>query len=278
MVEEPRSSEEWISILKLASKWEFQSLQKRAISELDSIATPIEKVVLGREYDIPELRLPAYIDLCKSLVPLTEDDGERLGLQDVIKIYRVRQELWGQDTIPSCIPSENVLAKVRTHFLPLRPSPPPSRTNSSLPLSPQIPVRPPSPPLDLPPSPQLTSRKDSPKPTKQEDLIIVGPTDKSSLLEIAERNRTPSPASSVEDHPITPPPLPQPTRAIVFVPAEKPDSTAEPVMTTKLNWTSIARPVTTTTIALPSAQGEFYDISTSILHLNGYQSRPKCNS
>jgi hypothetical protein len=263
MVEEPRSSEEWISILKLASKWEFQSLQKRAISELDSIATPIEKVVLGREYDIPELRLPAYIDLCKSLVPLTEDDGERLGLQDVIKIYRVRQELWGRDINP--VSSEDILAKVRTHFLPLRPSPPPSRINPSLP--PQIPPSPP--PLDLPPSPQLVARKDSPKPTKQEGLVIASPTDKSSLLEVAECNRTPSPASSVEVHPVTPP-LPQPTRVVVFVPPEKLDSMAEPVMITKVDWT--------TTTELPSAQGEFYDISTSILHLNGYQSRPKCNS
>ncbi|KAF8340976.1 hypothetical protein F5887DRAFT_426338 [Amanita rubescens] len=250
MVEEPRTSEEWISILKLASKWEFQSLQKRAISELDSIATPIEKVVLGREYDIPELRLPAYVDLCNSIVPLTEEDGERLGLQDVIKIYRVRQELWGQDINP--VSSEDILAKVRAQFLPLRPSPPPSRINASLP--PQIPVRPPSPPsFDLSPPPQLLALKDSPKPTKQEDMVIASPTDKSFLLEVAERNRTPSPASSVED-PVTPPPLLQPTRAIVFVPAEKLDSMAEPVMTTKVDWTSMAKPVMTTTTALPSAQ------------------------
>src|SRR6266550_1803048 len=268
MVEEPRSSEEWISILKLASKWEFQSLQKRAISELDSIATPIEKVILGREYDIPELRLPAYVDLCKSIVPLTEEDGERLGLQDVIKIYRVRQELWGQDI--NLVSSEDILAKVRTNFLPLRPSPPPpSRSYPSQP--PQIPVRPPSPPpLDLSPSPRLIAGKGSPTPARQEDLVVAGPTDKSSFLEAAERNRTPSPASSVEVHPITPP-LPQPARAIAFVPLEKLDSTAEPVIRAKLDWTSIAKPVTTTTTnVLPSAQGEFYDISTSVLHFNGY--------
>ncbi|KAF8660667.1 hypothetical protein AX14_007360, partial [Amanita brunnescens Koide BX004] len=35
LIEEARSSEEWISILELASKWEFQSLCRRAINELD---------------------------------------------------------------------------------------------------------------------------------------------------------------------------------------------------------------------------------------------------
>lgn len=266
MVEEPRSSEEWISILKLASKWEFQSLQKRAISEVDNIATPIEKVTLGRDYDIPELRLPAYVDLCKSIVPLTEEDGELLGLRDVIKIYRVRQELWGQDI--NTISSEDILAKVRINFLPLCPSPPaPARSDSSPPVRlpspppadrsdpsppPQIPVRPPSPPpLNWPPSPRLMARKDSPKPTKQEDLA-----DKSEALEAAERNRTPSPATSVEVHPITPPSLPQSTQTMVFVPPdvfvepdvfvlpEKLDRMAEPVITTKLD--RAAEPVMTT--------------------------------
>ena len=169
MIEEPRSSEEWVSILELASKWEFQSVGRRATSELNSLATPIERVILSRKYDIPEFRLQAYVDLCQSNVPLTEKDGKRLGLQDVIKIYRVRQELWGQD-VRSSISSEDLLEKVRTLFPPIA-RPPPASPSQSEPssLPPQAlsisSVRSPSPPTPPTPrwsySPQVLSRTEN---------------------------------------------------------------------------------------------------------------------
>ncbi|KAF8667859.1 hypothetical protein AX14_006280, partial [Amanita brunnescens Koide BX004] len=158
MIEEARSSEGWVSILELASKWEFQSLCRRAINELGSLATPIERVILGRKYNIPELRLPAYVDLCQSTAPLTEEDGERLGLQDVIKIYRVRQEWGGQEL-------EDLLAKVRIHFSPVTLPPPPSYGDPNS-LPPQISsIRLPS------PSNKLSEESNAPNP-----LVEVLPT------------------------------------------------------------------------------------------------------
>jgi hypothetical protein len=230
MFEEARSSEEWASILELASKWEFQSLCKRAISELESLATPIEKVILGRKYDIPELCLPAYADLCQSTVPLTEEDGERLGLRDVIKIYCIRQELWATPSISS----EDLLEKVRTQFPSDRP-PPASPSHSErepIPLPPQTPsIRSSSPPIPhWQPAPQLPARTDTPQRPKAEHAPIA-PSNKVSKETDALNRLSVSPATSVDVPPATPPQMPQPARPLFFnfTAAQKPDRTAEPL-------------------------------------------------
>ena len=256
MIEEARSSEEWASILELASKWEFQSLCKRAISELDSLATPIEKVILGRKYDIPELCLPAYADLCQSTVPLTEEDGERLGLHDVIKIYGIRQELWGQGARPS-ISSEDLLEKVRTRFPSVRP-PPASPSHSERepnPLPPQmssIPSRSPSPPTPhWQPAPQFPARTDPSQRAKPEDSPSNKVSEETNAL-----NLVVSPATSIEAPPATPPQMPQPARPIMFsfTAAQKPDWVAEPA------------PIITVATG-PSAKGKYICISMSVLDL-----------
>ncbi|KIL60487.1 hypothetical protein M378DRAFT_31798, partial [Amanita muscaria Koide BX008] len=93
LVEEAKTSEEWTSILKLASKWGFESLQSRAIRELKgTLNTPVDMVAFGRQYDIPEILLPGYATLCQSNVPLTYEEGLHLGMKDVVDIYRIRHE------------------------------------------------------------------------------------------------------------------------------------------------------------------------------------------
>ena len=222
LIEEARSSEEWISILELASKWEFQSLCRRAINELDSLATPIEKVILSRKYDIPELRLRGYVDLCQSTIPLTEEDGERLGLQDVIKIYRVRQELGGQGAKFS-ISSEDILEKVGANFPPIarHPATSPSHSDHPDPLHSQTPyIRSPSPPM---PRWSLVDLTDS-----QTGEWTITPSDKSSEY-VDALSRVLSPVTVVEVPPVTPLQMPQPARPIMFVPAQKPDWAIEPL-------------------------------------------------
>ena len=98
LVEEAETTEEWISILKLASKWGFEILRLRAISKLEqAVASPVDMVALGRQYDIPDILLPGYATLCQSNVPLTYEEGLQLGMKDVVDIYRIRHELHGSD-------------------------------------------------------------------------------------------------------------------------------------------------------------------------------------
>ncbi|KAM6502717.1 hypothetical protein JOM56_002694, partial [Amanita muscaria] len=93
-VEETRTTQAWISVLGLASKWGFNSLRSRAISKIEkTLDSPIDMVTLGRQYDIPAFLLPGYAILCQSTVPLSDEEGLRLGTEDVLKIYRIRHEL-----------------------------------------------------------------------------------------------------------------------------------------------------------------------------------------
>ncbi|KIL57494.1 hypothetical protein M378DRAFT_112837, partial [Amanita muscaria Koide BX008] len=86
-LEEVETTQDWISVLGLASKWGFNSLRSRAISEIEqTLDSPIDMVTLGRQYGIPAFLLPGYAVLCQSTVPLSDEEGLRLGMEDVLNI------------------------------------------------------------------------------------------------------------------------------------------------------------------------------------------------
>lgn len=96
--------EEWTSILTLSDKWNFPQLKTLATRELGYITTAIEKIALAKKYNIgnPQWLLAAYRELCTRRHPLSFVEGEKLGLETVIKIWEVQHELtmgtttWGQ--------------------------------------------------------------------------------------------------------------------------------------------------------------------------------------
>lgn len=86
--------EEWSSVLHLASQWDFSSLRQLAIDNLAIlIMSPIDRIVIGQAYHIPEWLVPAYTELCMRDDPLTLDEGKKLGMEDVITIGQLRQEV-----------------------------------------------------------------------------------------------------------------------------------------------------------------------------------------
>ncbi|KIL56503.1 hypothetical protein M378DRAFT_113407 [Amanita muscaria Koide BX008] len=68
-------------------------------------------VVLGRQYNIPNILLLGYATLCQGTTPLSSEEGRRLGVEDVVNIYRIRHELYGSVIIP--VSFEEALEKVR---------------------------------------------------------------------------------------------------------------------------------------------------------------------
>lgn len=85
--------EEWTSILNLAVKWDFASIRTLAIKELALIASPIDKVVLGREHDITSWLADAYRAVCERPEALSEEEGTRLGMPEAMKIAKAREEM-----------------------------------------------------------------------------------------------------------------------------------------------------------------------------------------
>ncbi|KZT08722.1 uncharacterized protein LAESUDRAFT_757437 [Laetiporus sulphureus 93-53] len=87
--------EEWASVLNLATKWEFVVLRDLAIARLSQLASPVERILLARSYDVSQWIAPAYFELCKRDEPLTLGEGERLGMKDVILLSEIRQSIRG---------------------------------------------------------------------------------------------------------------------------------------------------------------------------------------
>lgn len=85
------SVDEWTSILTLAIQWNFQSIKNLAIDHLSSIASPVEQIMLGRRFNILEWLGNAYAQVCWRNEALTIEEGQLLGIKDVVKIAAIRQ-------------------------------------------------------------------------------------------------------------------------------------------------------------------------------------------
>ena len=76
---ETKTVEEWTSILRLATKWNFLSLRELAVERLFEIASPIDKITLSHTFDLPKWLPLAYAGLCERKAPLTIEEGRKLG-------------------------------------------------------------------------------------------------------------------------------------------------------------------------------------------------------
>ncbi|KAF7966345.1 hypothetical protein HWV62_38971 [Athelia sp. TMB] len=85
------SVHDWSVILRLADLWGFQSIRALAVRQLEPIATAVDKVVLGKQFGIEEWLLDGYRALCARQDSLTEEEGERLGVRDVVRIFTSRE-------------------------------------------------------------------------------------------------------------------------------------------------------------------------------------------
>ncbi|KAF8910872.1 hypothetical protein CPB85DRAFT_1221146 [Mucidula mucida] len=99
---EIETKEEWISVLSLATRWDFTSIRELALSRLHPNSftasaqlnlSPADRIVLGLRFDVSEWLLPAYSELCMRTEALTLEEGEILGMQNVINIAQARQAI-----------------------------------------------------------------------------------------------------------------------------------------------------------------------------------------
>ncbi|KZP28656.1 hypothetical protein FIBSPDRAFT_246260 [Athelia psychrophila] len=86
-----KTTAQWTSILHLAAKWGFESIQLLAIDNLTATAIPVDKIVLGRRYGISDWLSGAYEAVCTRADSLTVEEGMKLGVEDIIRISAARQ-------------------------------------------------------------------------------------------------------------------------------------------------------------------------------------------
>ncbi|TFK62673.1 hypothetical protein BDN72DRAFT_803960 [Pluteus cervinus] len=87
------SVDEWSAVLKVAHIWDSSAIRKLAVAQLESIATPIDRIVHGIAYDIPKLVASGYVELCQRDGPITVEEGTKLGLVRSLEISSIRHYL-----------------------------------------------------------------------------------------------------------------------------------------------------------------------------------------
>ncbi|KAG6381999.1 hypothetical protein JVT61DRAFT_630 [Boletus reticuloceps] len=85
----------WLSVLKLANRWTFDSVKELSVRELEKLEIePIEKIAIYHKFNISRLYLvPSYIAVCKRDKSLSFSEGMNLGMETVLRIAEARERL-----------------------------------------------------------------------------------------------------------------------------------------------------------------------------------------
>ncbi|KAG6908821.1 hypothetical protein DXG01_003174 [Tephrocybe rancida] len=91
------SDSEWISVLKVSTKWLMLEIRRMAIEHLSSAPLPIvDRITLARECSILPWLHSAYLALLDVKSELSEHDEvtrERIGLESTLKLHRARESI-----------------------------------------------------------------------------------------------------------------------------------------------------------------------------------------
>jgi hypothetical protein len=120
---------EWLSVLKLSTKWFFNDLRRLAISNLPSSTTgAIDLICLAKEYRVHDWLLAGYERVVDRLVSptffsllqgtLSAQEGKRIGMEVALELsgIAIRQLRSGGDTIAPDIRKNNILEAFKEEF------------------------------------------------------------------------------------------------------------------------------------------------------------------
>jgi len=89
------TQQEWISVLKLSTMWEFTDIRAKAIQELskeDMGMGTIKKIECARSFEVKGWLLEGYIELLKRAETITYEEAECLGWQTTAKLLLLREK------------------------------------------------------------------------------------------------------------------------------------------------------------------------------------------
>ncbi|KAI0045516.1 hypothetical protein FA95DRAFT_1561029 [Auriscalpium vulgare] len=89
--------------------WGFTSIVNRAIRHLDTLTSPLDKLVLARAHRVERWVVPALVALCERLECLNLEDVRRMTLEDIVLVGRLRESV-RDDALKVC--PEEVRAQV----------------------------------------------------------------------------------------------------------------------------------------------------------------------
>jgi hypothetical protein len=96
------TSEEWTSVLKLSSMWQFLKIRATAIKAFESFSIDlVDKIVMARRFDISSWLIPSILELAQREKPLNLLEGKSLGMEWALKVAEVRESTT-RGTCPRC--------------------------------------------------------------------------------------------------------------------------------------------------------------------------------
>jgi hypothetical protein len=91
----PTTVDEWKSVLKLSTMWDFVAIRQSAIDQLKDQIDSITKIVLARECQVDGWLLAGYEGLVMRAQAISVTEAEVLGLDIAIRLAQVREAvLW----------------------------------------------------------------------------------------------------------------------------------------------------------------------------------------
>ncbi|KAI0340266.1 hypothetical protein BDW22DRAFT_1430882 [Trametopsis cervina] len=83
---------DWECLLSISTRYVFDRIRDLAISEITKqMLDPVRKITLANKYNIPHWLPTAYLDLCKRVQPITDEEAETLGLRTLVRVARARE-------------------------------------------------------------------------------------------------------------------------------------------------------------------------------------------
>ena len=102
---EASTAMDWVAILELSTRWQFDDIRELAIRRLSSFSLdPVRKIALHHRYAIDgRWALDAYVTLCSRSTPLTVTEARQLGVDTTALVGVAREKMerwWRRDNIP----------------------------------------------------------------------------------------------------------------------------------------------------------------------------------
>ncbi|OAX42256.1 hypothetical protein K503DRAFT_683751 [Rhizopogon vinicolor AM-OR11-026] len=95
------TTEEWIKLLSISTRYSMERIRTRALQELEYIPPldPIRRIALARKYDVREWLLPSYVTICLRRQPLNVLEAVELGLETMVLIAMARESVRDPGTL-----------------------------------------------------------------------------------------------------------------------------------------------------------------------------------
>ena len=86
------SYEEWKSVLHLSTRWDFASIRRLALNNIQP-PTSHDRLLLARTYSVNDWLVPALSELCEKRVPLSLDEARQMDIEDVVLVATIREDI-----------------------------------------------------------------------------------------------------------------------------------------------------------------------------------------